>query len=220
MQKKNINKKSKKKQIHKKNKNHNINNLSNNNKDNIHDIKSYLNFKNEYFYIAFRYLLLLLLIFFFQTDFFNNILIVIFTFISYLVLKNVTQVDLLNNSLLINNEHTFLIVEECIAPSAYILISFIFLSLPIDVKKNFSILLRSLIIFTIINLIRILLLMLIHIIYGVNTFEQLHLIFYEGVSGIILVFIIIYYLKKEKIKKLYPIITDIKKLVIVFKKKD
>ncbi|MFW6285547.1 MAG: hypothetical protein ACOC16_00075 [Nanoarchaeota archaeon] len=195
----------------------NNDNVSN---QNFRKISNKFDFQNKYFYILFRYLLLIFLIFFFQTDFFNNILIVIFTFISYFLLKNVTQVELLENSLLINNEYLFLIVEECIAPSAYIFISLIFLSIPIEMKNIFNILIRSIILFSFINFIRIFLLMLTHIYYGVILFEKLHMIFYEIVSGIILFFIIIYYLKKEKIRKKYPFISDIQRLIFSFRKKD
>jgi len=50
---------------------------------------------------------------------------------------------------------------------------------------------------------------LIYIRYGSALFIEIHSIFYEFFSGIILGLIIFYFLKVGKVKKVYPFITDI-----------
>jgi exosortase/archaeosortase family protein len=175
---------------------------------------------NQELEIFIRYFLIFVLIIIFLSNFFNNVLIEIFTFIAYYFLLLFAKVQIIDNFLLINNTYTFIIIKECIASSAYIFIAFILLSLPIRLKKNLMILLKSVIVFTIVNLVRILFLMWIHIVYGTNVYDKFHLIFYEGVSGVLVALIIIYYLKKEKIKKIYPIVTDIKYLIKIIRKKD
>lgn len=60
--------------------------------------------------------------------------------------------------------------------------------------------------------------MFIHVEFGVYWFDKLHLIFYEGLSGVITALIIIYYLRCEKITGVYPIYSDIKYLTQILKK--
>ncbi len=164
-----------------------------------------------------RYITLLFLIYFFISNFFINIISKIFTVISYYLLKLITEVKFISGEIIVG-EYKFLIVEACIAPSAYIFIAFIFLTLPIKYRENIKILSSALIVFSIINLIRIIILMYIHALYGIEMFEKFHLVFYEGVSGILTAVIIIYFLKKKHIKKTYPIISDVKLLLKSIKK--
>lgn len=170
------------------------------------------------FSILIRYITLLFLIFIFQTEIFNKIISTIFNFIAYLFLNTFTQTILQDQILYINNEFIFLIVKECIAASAYIFIATILLTMPIKLKTNFNILYKALIVFTIVNLIRILFLMWTNLILGETTFNNIHLIFYEGVSGIMVALIIIYFLRRNKIRKIYPVLTDIKHLFSLYKK--
>jgi hypothetical protein len=55
--------------------------------------------------------------------------------------------------------------------------------------------------------------MWIHVTFGIETFETFHYVFYEGVSGILTAGVIIYYLRKDHIKKTYPLFTDVKNLI-------
>lgn len=166
-----------------------------------------------------RYFSFLFLLYFFLSPFFLKPITDAFYLISYYFLQLITEVQLLSGELLVANEYRFLIIEACIAPSAYMFISFVFLMLPIEFRKNIILLLKALLMFTLINLLRILLLMWVHVQFGVETFETFHFIFYEGISGILTAGIIIYYLRKEHEKKTYPLITDILTLIKEIRKK-
>lgn len=169
--------------------------------------------------ILYRYSSILILGIIFLSSYFVNLIIYIFTYLSYYFLNIFTNTKLENLKLTINNTSDFLIVKACIAPEAYLLISFIFIAIPISFKQIKNILPKALLWFSIFNLIRIFLLMWIFVKFGVYWFDKLHLIFYEGLSGIITALICVYYLRKEKIKKKYPIYTDIKYLIEKIKRK-
>ena len=163
--------------------------------------------------IFLRYIFLVFLIIIFLSDFFLNVIIFLFNWISYYFLNIFVSTELINGDLILDGKNKFIIVRECIAPSAYILIGIIFMTLPVAFKTLSKILLKSVLVFTLFNLIRILFLMWVHIIFGAYYFEKYHLVFYEGLSGIVTALIIIYYLRKEKIRKVYPIFSDIKYLI-------
>ena len=57
--------------------------------------------------------------------------------------------------------------------------------------------------------------MFIHIIYGEYVFNLVHLAFYEFVFGIAVGLIIIYYLYKYKIRRVFSFLTDVKYLLCV-----
>jgi len=148
---------------------------------------------------------------------------VFFTYISYYFLKIFIEVNLIDGAIHLSNNFIFLIVEECIAPNAYMLITLIFFTLPINnFKLVFSLWFKSIVLFSAFNLIRILFLMWIHITYGLYYFEKYHLIFYQGLSGVVVALIIIYFLRKNSIKKVYPIISDVRYLIkqVKLKKKN
>ena len=168
--------------------------------------------KKEYD-IFLRYSSLFALLYFFISTYFLVPITHIFLLISYWFLKLITKVQYIGGELLVNSEVKFLIIDACIAPSAYVFISIIFLTLPIPFIKNISLLLKALLAFTIINLLRILFFMWVHVQFGIEVFNKFHYIFYEGVSGILMAAIIIYYLKNNHTKKTYPLFTDVKDLV-------
>ena len=170
----------------------------------VHKKKSVWEKNEKEFSILIRYTSLVLLIFIFQTDLFNRILEIVFNQIAYWFLNLFTNTILQDSILYINNQFMFLIVDECLAASAYIFIATILLTMPINLKLNFNILWKSLIVFTFVNLIRILFLMWVHLIFGETAFNNIHLIFYEAVSGILVALIIIYFLKKKQNKKTLP----------------
>ena len=166
-----------------------------------------------------RYVLLFILIFFFQSELFLNSMSTLFTYLSYLFLKLFTNVELINNALYISeNNYMFLIVKECIAASAYILISIIFFTIPLNLKKTSKMFLKSIILLSVFNLLRIFFLMWIHVTFGADYYERYHLLFYDALSGIVTALIIIYYLRKEKVKNVYPVITDLNYLIKFYKK--
>ncbi|MCA9460229.1 MAG: hypothetical protein KC550_06800, partial [Nanoarchaeota archaeon] len=144
---------------------------------------------------------------------FLNSIIYIFNWISYYFLNFFVSTELINGDLILEGKNRFIIVKECIAPNAYILIGIIFMTLPVSFKTLRKILFKSILIFTFFNLVRILFLMWVHVIFGAYYFEKYHLVFYEGLSGIVTALIIIYYLRKEKIKKVYPVLSDVKYLL-------
>ena len=163
--------------------------------------------------IFLRYSLILMLTIFFLSEVFVNIVSFILIKLSYYFLKTFTDVMLINQELVFPNGAIFLIVKECIATSAYILITLIFLSIPIHPKDIYRSILKSYIVFTIFNIIRIFILMFVNIKFGEQMFNMIHLAFYEIISAIGAAVIIIYYLRKQKIRRLYPFVSDMKHLI-------
>ena len=82
-----------------------------------------------------------------------------------------------------------------------------------NTKKIYKAILKSYLIFTVLNFLRIIILMSVFIYLGKETFDKIHVIFYEFVSGIMVACVVIYYLKKHKIRKIYPFFSDIKHLI-------
>lgn len=163
--------------------------------------------------LFFRYITLSILILFFLSEIFYNNMANLLTNISYNFLTLFQNVQLINNEIILKNGHIFLIIKECVAISAYILISLIFLSIPINTIKIYKSILKCYLIFTILNLLRIIILMIIFIFLGEEIFNKIHILFYEFVSGIMVSLVIIYYLKKHKIRKIYPFYSDVKYLI-------
>lgn len=100
-------------------------------------------YDTEEFSITFRYITLFGLTYFFLSSFFLDFMIEIFLYMSYYFLKIFTQVNLVDGILYLSNNYQFLIVKECIAPSAYILISLVFLTLPVKLEKIYLIWFKS-----------------------------------------------------------------------------
>jgi len=128
-----------------------------------------------------------------------------------------SQVVIVGSVLQINYNsvnYLFEIAKACIALSAYILISIVFFSIPIKFKKIVKIYLKSILVFTSFNIIRILVLMSINLILGKTYFELVHLAFYQLLSGVVTALIIIYFLKKEKITEVIPVFSDLKTLFL------
>lgn len=171
--------------------------------------------------IFLRYISIVILIVIFLSNAFLDFFIWLFTIISYYFLQLFIGVELIDLKLHLTNNYIFIVVKECIAPSAYILITLIFLTLPLKFSKIIKPYLYSILIFSLFNLIRILFLMWVHITFGAEYFDKYHLIFYQGLSGIVVALIVIYYLRKNKIKKVYPVYSDLKYLTenIKFNKK-
>jgi len=178
--------------------------------------KTIINFDSKIMII--RYLLIVILIAFFLSNIFNIISSNFVTRLSYYFLQTFTQVKLVNLELIFPDGSIFLVIKECLAASAYILITLVFLSIPIDLKIIIKSILGSYIVFTIFNILRIFILMFVHVRFGEQIFDLVHLAFYEFISGIGAGIIIIYYLYKYKIKKIYPFFSDIKYLILEISK--
>ncbi len=148
-----------------------------------------------------RYIILSLLILFFLSEIFYNNVANFLTYTSYLFLTIFENVTLIDGNIILENGHIFLIIKECVAISAYILISLIFLSIPIDTKKIYKSILKSYLIFTVLNYLRIIILMTVYIFLGQETFDKIHVLFYEFVSGVMVSIVVIYYLKKTQNQK-------------------
>lgn len=153
----------------------------------------------------------------FLLSYFSNFLSLIFTNLSYLFLKLFFDVNLVNNSIIFSI-HQFLIVDSCVGISAYILLTFLFFSLNINKKTLFKCWSYSIILFTIANFLRIILLMITFILFGKNFFESIHLLFFEFLTGVLVALIFLYFYKKFKIKQ-KPLIDDYIYLFSKFKKK-
>jgi exosortase/archaeosortase family protein len=171
--------------------------------------------------IFYRYLSIMGLFLLASFPFFWMILTTIFLLGSYLFLLPITSslfIEFSTQSLIVNNNHIFAIIQACIAPSVYLLFILLFFSLPISLHKSSQLFLKASLYFTLLNFIRIVLLMYIFLIIGEKSFEALHLLFYEFLSGILTASIIIYLLHKHKIKKQYPFISDCIQLITIIKK--
>ena len=168
--------------------------------------------------IVVRYIFILFAVYFFLSSFFLNFIMGIFGYVSYMFLNLFTKVTLDFNIIHLPGNILFSIVPACIAPNAYMLITLVFFSLPIDLKVLFKIWIKSILWFSFFNLLRILLLMFIDLKFGNFWFDKVHLIFYEGLSGVVTALIIIYYLRCEKIKGVYPIYSDVKYLFGLLKR--
>ncbi len=165
-----------------------------------------LNKKIEIFlrYTTFLFLVLLL-----TSEFFSKALISVFTSVSYFILKFFVPVEVVGSVLLVAQSQVYSIISACIAPSAYILIAMVFFSLPLDYFKSVKLFIYGFLTFTVLNLLRIIIFMFINLHIGKEVFEILHILFYEVFSGIFVAVLIIYFLRKSKIKSQYPFVSDI-----------
>ena len=112
---------------------------------------------------------------------------------------------------------SFVVARECIAPSAYVLITLVFFAMPLELKKLTKLWFYSTLAFTLFNLIRIIFLIWLFAAFGQVAFDRYHLIFYQGLSGLVLAAIALYFLRKEK-GKVYPVYSDMKYLIGQLKK--
>jgi len=162
-----------------------------------------------------RYFFLLLIYILLQNTIFLNYLKLIIVKITYFILYPfyINYINYNLNSIQINN-FNFKIVDACIANNAYIIIAILFLTININYLKSIKYFLEGFLIFTIFNILRIIVLIIIQIHFGNYYFENIHLLFYEFLSGIF-VFLIIYYIyrKNNLLKKHIPLFDDIKKII-------
>ena len=168
--------------------------------------------------IFIRYLSLLILMYIFLGEVFSEMMTSFLSALSLFFLNTFTTATLSEGIIFLPNNTLFLIVRECVTPSAYVLISMIFFTMPIKIKKLAKIWFYSILLFTLFNILRIFILMWVHQIMGTEYFDQFHLVFYQGLTGIVTALIVIYFLHKEKIKRIYPLFSDIRYLIKTLKK--
>lgn len=159
-----------------------------------------------------RYTSMIMLNIFFLTSIFTNIMAYIFTQITHILFSIAIPTTTSSNNIISIENFSISIVSSCIAASAYIIMTFIFLSINQKPKTILKNILLGYLLFSIANLIRIWLLIIILLKFGVSTFYKYHLVFYEAISGIIVGIIIIYLLKTSKNTSI-PIIDDIKTII-------
>lgn len=157
-------------------------------------------------------MLLILFIIFFSYDLFYPILEFLTVRLSYIFLLPLKPV-LTNGTTFTIGSHILEIVPACVAFSAYILLSILILStksIPKGITlKMFAI--GSLLILAI-NIIRIDLLIYMLTLMGSRLFETVHLFFWKVLSGVIVVLIWIYLIKKYNITSI-PAYSDLKYLI-------
>lgn len=168
------------------------------------------NLKNIEINILIRYLFLLFFILFFLSDLFVNVMIFFLSIFSYLFLFLFLDIEFAIGKILLDENLIFLIVDYCVAVSGYMLFFIFFLTLQLDFKILYKILIRGFLIYTLFNTFRIIFLILIGNILGIEYFDLFHLFFYEFLSGIFVGLLVLYFYFKYSLKRNYPIFDDLK----------
>ncbi len=157
-------------------------------------------------------MLLLLFIIFFSKDILFPILEFLTIKLSYILLLPLNP-QIVNYTTFTIRSHLIEIVPACIALSAYILLYILILSTKdIQREKLFKLFIIGTSSLLIINIIRIDLLIYMLTLMGSRLFETVHLFFWKILSGVVVVFIWIYLIRKYKIKNI-PIYSDVKYLL-------
>lgn len=165
-----------------------------------------------------RYMSLFLILLFLSSPYFRDFLTFVLSRISYFILSFFYPVVKMETGIFFSEiGHTFLIVEACLGISAYILFNMVFFGVETKKTTNLKIFLRSSLIFTLFNIVRIILLIILYVSVSPLLFEALHFVLYQGLTGFIAAGIVIYYYKKYKIKG-YPFVTDLKMLLKIQRK--
>lgn len=126
---------------------------------------------------------------------------------SYITLKIFSSPILNENSVIIGS-NTLKFIPACAAVSAYLLLAIlVLLTKDICIKTRIKMFIAGSLLIFLANLIRIDLLIIILIKYGVDYFRTLHLFFWHIVSSVFVALIWIYLVKKFKIKEI-PIYSD------------
>lgn len=168
----------------------------------------------KYLEILFRYLTLLSISIILTSHIFIYYLQLFYTYLTYYFFSLFSIVSLDNLVItFFQTKHSFIIIEACVGIAAYLFFLIIFMTLPLNLLKSFEITIKCFIYFTLLNLLRILFLIFIQIIFGEKIFSYLHLLFYEFLTSLLAALLIIYYLKKNNISKVYPLYSDYKYLL-------
>lgn len=120
------------------------------------------------------------------------------------------------NSILIGS-FSIILIEACIAGSAYFLLLMLNFSLPMRLKTRIYSLIFSILVFLSVNILRIFIFSIL-LVNSFKYFNLTHLIFWYIISAIIVFFIWLATIKLFKIKKI-PFYTDIKFVYSIRRKK-
>jgi exosortase/archaeosortase family protein len=119
---------------------------------------------------------------------------------------------ILKDSTIILNGISFTIIPACTALLAYILlIELILFTRNISLKNSLKLFFLGSAMIFIMNLLRILILIFIHLNFGKNYFDAMHLIFWHIVSTLFIAFVWIFLIETYQIKSI-PIYSDLKSL--------
>ena len=138
-----------------------------------------------------------------------TILLPLTKYFSTIILSMLYNLEVIENSLLVNSQ-SFSLIPACIALPAYYLLFFLVLGTKdLSLNKSRKILLLGSILILAMNIIRIDLLIIAFIEFGKRWFDSIHLFFWKFVSGIYVALIWIILTKKYKIRAI-PFYDDLK----------
>ncbi len=166
--------------------------------------------QNSNYYILNRYIHIGLLFVITSTNYFKNalgyIIIKSLSILSPILKTNIKSVNLIHNNI------TLTISNACIGVEAYMLLALLIFSTPMkSLSRNLIAFLESALIISIINIIRIFLLLLLITKYPLEVFDKIHMILYNAINGIIIAITVIYVFRKRKVTS-KPLLSDIQYL--------
>lgn len=164
-------------------------------------------------YLFIRYLLFLLSFILILSPFFYETLRLLFKFFLYFILKSIVNISYDGSQIVIGNS-VISIIKACISPETYVILSFLFFSMPNSVSSTIKCIVESFLYFTLFNFLRILVLCLFYFFYGKLFFEEIHLIFYEFLTGVVVGIFFLYIYKREGFCS-YPFVTDCRELLSI-----
>ncbi|MCA9486788.1 MAG: hypothetical protein KC548_04000 [Nanoarchaeota archaeon] len=148
----------------------------------------------------FRYAVLFFLNILFFSDFFSSVFVFLFVKLLSYFFSFFFSLQTVNSLFFV--EGTFTVVEiakECVAPFAYLFLSFFFLSLPLRFFNSLKLLVYSLVFFTFFNFLRIAFLSFLLLEGMVNLFHQVHSFFYYFFTCFFLLGLCFFFYKGFKI---------------------
>ncbi len=154
-----------------------------------------------------RVLVILLAILLYQDVY--PILLPLTKYLSTILLNLLYDVEIIENSLLVNSQ-SFSFIPACIALPAYYLLFFLILGTKdLSLKKSAKLSFVGSILILVMNIIRVDILIMAFLEFGKRWFDSVHLFFWKFVSGIYVALVWIFLTKKYKIKTI-PFYDDLK----------
>lgn len=168
--------------------------------------------------LVIRYTLMLSVTFIFLSTTFTQIMIKIFSTLIFLIYLPFTKVEIINENLLMfENGSSFLLIEQCIAASGYLILFIFIFAINFEFKKIALLSLKLFLIFTLFNLMRILSLIYLELLFSKEIFDFAHFIFFEVLSAFVTVLLLVILLKTQTRKEI-PFYSDITYLLSQIKK--
>lgn len=171
----------------------------------------------DLFIILFRYLTILILIL--MLPIIYKILLPVTLYpVVYILRLFFDSVLVYNNSYVVDFSYSFVLINACIAGSAYLLLIGLNLAMKMDYKKRLYSILTTVLLLYILNILRIVVFSIIYV-NGFSYFDFTHKLFWYVLSTVYVVFIWFFSVKIFKIHEI-PVISDFKELskYIKFKK--